>query len=110
MSRKPYKSVAPEDRRSEFIRIRTTASEKLEIQEQALIRNLDVSKFLIRSALHRRADIKVETEMILAIREAVAAIKGLHVAYLDLGVTPPETVLAPVIDEAVEAILSLARY
>ena len=110
MTKKLCKAIAAEDRRTVRIRIWVTAAEKREIQAQALIRNLDVTQFLLRSVFHRRADVKMETEMILALREAVSAIKELHAGYLAQGLQPPEAVLAPVIDQAVEAILSLARY
>lgn len=110
VSKKLCKRLPEAERRTPIIKFRATAAEKADIEAQAAARNLTVSAYLLRMALHRRADIKMETEMILAVRESVSAIKALHAEYLAQGLVPPEPILALVIDSAVRAILNLERY
>lgn len=104
------KPIPAQDRRTPFIKMRVNQAERLEIEEQARIRNLNVSEYLRRVALHRRADVRIETEMILELQKAVVAIRSLHSGYLQQGLAPPENILGPVITNAIQAILNVARY
>lgn len=104
------KPVPAQDRRTPFIKMRVSLAERLEIEEQARLRNLNVSEYLRRVALHRRADVQIETEMILELQKTVAAIRALHAGYLQQGLAPPENILGSVITNAIQAILNVARY
>lgn len=107
---KLFKPVAEAERKAPTIKFRVTAAQKSEIYAQAAARNLAVTEYILRMTLHRRADIRIETSMILALREAVNAIKRLHADYVATGHTPPEHLLGPVIQDAIVAILNLSRY
>ncbi len=107
---KLFKPVAVTERKAATFKFRATETEMSEIHAQAAARNLTVTEYILRMALHRRADVRIETAMILALREAVAAIKELHAEYVSTGHPPPEHLLGPVIQETVVAILNLSRY
>jgi uncharacterized protein (DUF1778 family) len=107
---KLFREVAEEKKRKKLLKAYGTEVEKKAIEEQAAIRDLSVSDYLVRSALHRRADVKMETDLILAVREMVNQLKAVHAGYLAKGLQPPETVLQPVLNRCEEAILNLARY
>lgn len=104
------KPVADEDRRDPIMRFRVNAAERKEIEQQAAIRGLDLSKYVRRCLLHRRADVRIEIDMILAVRDVVAEIKALHKAYLAAGHPPPEKQLGQVLQHAIRAIQNLERY
>lgn len=110
MAKRLCKRIPEKDRRTQFIRIRVNEQIHSEIASEAAIRNLDVSAYMLRMALHRRADVRIETEMILAVRDTVSAIRSLHSGYLERGLLPPEAQLAPVMNHAIQALLNLARY
>ena len=104
------KPVSDAERRTPIIKFRVSAAEKLDIEKQAKIRNLTVSDYVRRAVFHRRADVRIETEMILEIRAAGAEIKALHATYKASGNPPPENLSAPVLQNAILAIQSLGRY
>lgn len=110
MSEKPFKSVAAEDRRDPRFSVRMTHSERSELNDLARMHNLHPGEFARRKIFGRRLDARLETEMILEVREAVAEIKALHATYKASGNPPPETLLAPVLQNAILAIQSLGRY
>ena len=107
---KLFKTAGEAERKASMITIRAMGAQKDEIYAQAAARNLTVTEYILRMTLHRRADIRIETSMILALREAVDAIKRLHADYVATGHPPPEHLLGPVIQDAIVAILNLSRY
>lgn len=107
---KLFKKIAIEDKRGKSVLIRLTVSEVIDLQQQAQIRNLSTSEYVRRMALHRRADVKMETGLILAVRNVVTEIRALHAAYLAQGLSPPEAILQPILMRCEQAILSVARY
>ena len=107
---KLFKEVAIEDKRAKGVLIRLKASEIIDLQMQAQMRNLSTSEYVRRMALHRRADIRIETELILAVRDVVTEIRALHAAYLTQGLSPPEEIIRPILSQCEQAILNVARY
>ncbi|MEO8407714.1 MAG: hypothetical protein ABI476_04725 [Oxalobacteraceae bacterium] len=107
---KLFKKVPEEKLRGKLLKCYVTQSELVSIQRQAEIRNLSVSTYLLRIALHRRADVKIESEMILAVRDVVTEIRALHAAYLAKDLPPPEEILRPILCRCELAILNVARY
>lgn len=110
MSRKLFKPVDPLEKRDHRYAFRMTRAEWDELCGLAKLHNLDVGEYVRRKSLGRRLDARLETEMILEVREAVAEIKALHATYKASGNPPPETLLAPVLQNAILAIQSLGRY
>lgn len=75
--------------RSELIRARCTPSEAAELREKARIRNLTLSEYLIRAGLGRRADVDMETEIVLATIANTEEIRSLHEDYIANGLNAP---------------------
>lgn len=92
------------------LKFRVTMSEACDLEEQARIRVMNMSEYIRRMALHRRADVRMETELILAVRDVVTEIRALHAAYLTQGLSPPEAILRPILSQCEQAILNVARY
>lgn len=107
---KLFREVKDEKKRKTLLKAYGTEDEKKEIARQAAIRGLSVSDYLVRCALHRRADVRIETELILAVRDVVTEIRTLHAAYLTQGLSPPEAILRPILSQCEQAILNVARY
>ena len=89
--------------------LRLTTEEDREIRNAAGIRQLDVSDFIRRAALGRKADVKMEVEAILALIDVVREIRQLHAAVLVTGALPPEAQWQPVMDAAVAAMLRIEK-
>ena len=89
--------------------LRLTKEEDRQIREAAALRQLDVSDLIRRAALGRKADVRVEVEIILMLIEAVKEIRELHAAVLATGALPPEKQWQPVIDQAVAAMLRIEK-
>ena len=89
--------------------LRLTTEEDREIRNAAGIRQLDVSDFIRRAALGRKADVKMEVEAILALIDVVHEIRQLHSAVLATGALPPEAQWQPVMDAAVAAMLRIEK-
>ena len=87
--------------------IRMTENDRVEIGIAAAIRQLSVGEFMLRAALGRKADIRYEVEIILALRDATKSIRDLHAALVERGIVPPEDEWRPVIKEAIDAMLRI---
>ena len=89
--------------------LRLTKEEDRQIRDAAALRQLDVSDLIRRAALGRKADVRVEVEIILMLIEVVKEIRELHTAVLATGALPPEQQWQPVIDQAVAAMLRIEK-
>ena len=89
--------------------LRLTTEEDRQIREAAALRQIDVSDLIRRAALGRKADVRVEVEIILMLIEVVKEIRELHTAVLATGALPPEQQWQPVIDQAVAAMLRIEK-
>ena len=89
--------------------LRLTTEEDRQIREAAALRQIDVSDLIRRAALGRKADVRVEVEIILMLIEMVKAIPELHATVLATGALPPELQWQPVIDQAVAAMLRIEK-
>lgn len=89
--------------------LRLTTEEDRQIREAAALRQIDVSDLIRRAALGRKADVRVEVEIILMLIEVIKEIRELHATVLATGALPPEPQWQPVIDQAVAAMLRIEK-
>ena len=89
--------------------LRLTKEEDRQIRDAAAVRQIDVSDLIRRAALGRKADVKIEVEIILVLIEVVKEIRELHACVLATGILPPEPQWQPVIDQAVAAMLRIEK-
>lgn len=75
---KLFKTKPAHQKRTIRYPILMTEKEAETIRQAALIRNLSVADFIRRAALGRKADVKFETEIVLALCNLVDEIKELH--------------------------------
>lgn len=95
--------------RSVRCELRLTREEDQLIRDAAGLRQLDVSEFIRRAALGRKADVRVEVEIVLMLIEVVKEMRELHTAVVATGALPPESQWKPVIDQAVSAMLRIQK-
>lgn len=88
--------------------IRLTPSEAQKIRHAADIRCLDVSEFVRRAALGRKADVRIETKIILALHHVIQDIRAMRQTLSERGVPPPDELLLQVIHAAGAAIMSIS--
>ncbi|OJW50282.1 MAG: hypothetical protein BGO63_11250 [Candidatus Accumulibacter sp. 66-26] len=60
------------------------AAERAEIEHNANIRNLTVGDFMRRAGLGRKADVRYDTQIVLAVTELVQSIRTLNVDLLSM--------------------------
>lgn len=106
---KLFQKKSDEDLRIKRLRVFATAGESETIKRLAKIRNLNVSTFMLRAALGRRADVDHETEIVLALIDYTRSIRELHATFIGKGVEPPEALLKPAIQDAKEAMLRITK-
>ncbi|MEB0082315.1 hypothetical protein QN379_09835 [Glaciimonas sp. Gout2] len=106
---KLFKKKDPSELRSVARRIRLTEEEDKKIRHSASIRQMDISEFIRRAALGRKANVDYETEIVLALSDVTRVIRGLHAALVERGITPPEDEWRPVILDARAAILRISK-
>ena len=75
---KLFKTKPAHEKRTIRYPILLTEQEAETIRHSALIRNLSVADFIRRAALGRKADVKFETQIVLALCSLVNEIKNMH--------------------------------
>lgn len=106
---KLFKKIPDDQLRSVRYEIRLTAKEAEAIQFSASIRQMSVAEFMRRAALGRRADVRYEVEIVIVLRDVVAAIRLLYAALVERGITPPKEAWGPLIDEACAAMRRITK-
>jgi hypothetical protein len=70
---------------------------------------MDTSEFMRRAALGRRADVRYEHKIVLALREVCDVISRLHNESVAKGLNPDKESLAVVIEEAIAAMQRISK-
>lgn len=104
-----FKKMPEADKRTIRYEILLSHGEAEEIRTFARIRNLSMADYMRRSSLHRRTDVRYETETVLALREVVQAIRCLHSTFAAKDIAPPKQELGTLIDEALAAMLRISK-
>ncbi|MBG6078231.1 DUF1778 domain-containing protein [Polaromonas sp. CG_9.11] len=104
-----FKKKDDADARSVRRELRLTREEDHHIRDAAALRQLDVSEFIRRAALGRKAEVRFEIDLILMLIEVVKDIRALHSAVVATGALPPEEQWQPVISQAVAAMLRIEK-
>ena len=89
--------------------VRLTLEEDQHIRDAAALRQLNVSEFIRRAVLGRKADVRFEIDIVLMLIEVVKSIRELHSAVVATGALPPEPQWQPVISQAVAAMLRIEK-
>ena len=98
-----------EEVRSKRRELRLTEKEDAQICHSASIRQMDVSEFIRRAALGRKADVSYETEIVLQLSDVVRAIRAIHKAMVEHKIVPPEHIWGPLMDSAEAAMLRISK-
>ena len=106
---KLFKKKTEHELKSVRYQIRLTAKDDEKIRHSAKIRQMDVSEFIRRAALGRKANVDYETEIVLALSDSTRAIRALHAAMVERGIPPPEDLLLPIIVGAGDAIMRISK-
>ena len=106
---KLFKKKEAEEIRSKRREIRLSETEDAQIVHSASVRQMDVSEFIRRAALSRKADVDYETEIVLQLSDVVRAIRVVHKAMVDHQLVPPESIWGPIMDKAEAAMLRISK-
>lgn len=106
---KLFKKLPDAEKKMVRLEILLSKREAEDIRAFALIRNLSNSEFVRRASLGRRADVGLEVEIILCLREVVQSIRLLHANYVAQGVPIPKAELEKLMDHALGSMLKIGR-
>lgn len=106
---KLFKAIPSDELRSVRFAIRATEAEAADIRQAASIRNLSVADYIRRAALGRKADVRIETDIILGLGNCVQAIRDLRTNYLEKGFEPPTESMNGVVRQCTAAILRVGE-
>lgn len=109
MSQQLFTKKETSERRTIRKVFRVTEEEDKKIRRHAEIRQLDESEFIRRSALGRRADVDMETELVLVLGDITRAVRAMHASYTEHGAKPPEPEMLGLILEARAAIQRISK-
>lgn len=109
MARSQFQKKPDAQKRTVPTLVRWTEDEVQKVRHSASIRQMDVTEFIRRAALGRKADVDFETEIVLALSDITRAVRALHAAMVERGITPPEAELLPLILEARAAMLRISK-
>lgn len=104
-----FKKKEEGDRRTVRVPIRFTEQEAQKVKNLAEIRQMDLSEFMRRAALGRKADVRYEAEIVLSICDLTRSIRALHATFIEVGQMPPEAELLDLINQAKEAMLRISK-
>ncbi len=109
MARSHFQKKPDAQKRTVQTLVRWTEDEVQKVRHSASIRQMDVAEFIRRAALGRKADVDFETEIVLALSDITRAVREMHAAMVERGITPPEAELLPLILEARAAMLRISK-
>ncbi|CAG0950743.1 hypothetical protein RHDC4_00059 [Rhodocyclaceae bacterium] len=109
MKRKLFKKVPDAERRTIPLKIMLNAAEDEAIKRAAEIRILDKSEYVRRAALGRRADVRYETEIVLALTKVTQSIRALHVDLMEKGIAPSAEAMRVIVKDARDAIRRIEK-
>lgn len=89
--------------------IRVSELEAVQIREAARVRSLDVTEYIRRAALGRKANVDYETETGLALMSVGRDIRKLYGALVERGLPPMKEDMQPIVDHAIAAMLRISK-
>lgn len=105
----PFAKIDEAKKRSIRIPTLVTQDEAAQIRASAEIRQMDVSEFMRRAALGRRADVATDVEIVLALSDITRTIRALHKAHLSSDAPLPEQEMLALIRDARAAMLRIEQ-
>jgi uncharacterized protein (DUF1778 family) len=106
---KHFVKLPEEEKRNVRVAVRLHSTEYEAIRAAADVRHVSVSDFMRSTALGRKCDVRFEVDCILAISDAVRAIRAMHKAMVEHGVPPPEDEMRALILSAERSVIRLGN-
>ena len=104
-----FKPKSDEERRDQRLVVRVNQAEREYIKHAADVRALDMSTFVRRAAMGRKADLQYEYQIVYDLRDVVAALKAIHGAILMTGAAPPEEEMTAALFTVVNAMNRITK-
>jgi len=95
--------------KSSRMEIRVTELEAEKIRSSASSRQLDVSTFIRRAALGRKANVDYETETVIALMRISRSLRELHTVLVEQGIPPMKEDIRPIVTNAINAMLRISK-
>lgn len=89
--------------------VKWTPSDIEKVRASAALRKMSVNEFIRRAALGRKADVDIDTDIILSLSDLTRAIRVLHSDMMNKNVELPEVALLEIISDARAAIQLISK-
>ena len=106
---KPFKKVSDFYRKDKVIRVRVNDVDHFKIKVSAQNRNMNVSEFMRRAGLGRKADVRYEHNIILELRQIIREIRCLKTTVAETGAFLPEEQWLLIVENVVEVMLRIEK-
>lgn len=109
MSKKLFTKKAEEEKASIPTLVKWTKADIEKVRHSAGLRKMSVNEFIRRAALGRKADVDIDTDIILSLSDLTRSIRAMHADMLANKIRPPETEMLATINEARAAIQRISK-
>lgn len=89
--------------------VKWTTADIEKVRESAALRKMSVNEFIRRAALGRKADVDIDTDIILSLSDLTRAIRSIHADMISKNIKPPEVELLEIINSARSAIQRISK-
>lgn len=89
--------------------VKWTEADIAKVRASAKLRKIPVNEFIRRAALGRKADVDIDTDIILALSDFTRAIRGMHADMVSNNIALPEELLLELITGARAAIQRISK-
>lgn len=100
MAKQLFTKKADEDKASISTLVKWTPSDIEKVRNSAALRKMPVVEFIRRAALGRKADVDIDTDIILSLSDLTRSIRELHSRMVSHNAVPPEDELKEIINLA----------
>ena len=109
MAKQLFTKKAEEDKATIPTLVKWTKADIEKVRQSAALRKLNVNEFIRRAALGRKADVDIDTDIILSLSDLTRSIRAMHSDMVANKVRPPEAEMLATINEARAAIQRISK-
>jgi hypothetical protein len=109
MAKQLFIKKADEEKANIPTLVKWTKADIEKVRAAAGLRKMSVNEFIRRAALGRKADVDIDTDIILSLSDLTRSIRAMHADMVGKQIRPPEAEMLATINEARAAIQRISK-